>query len=175
MGTVKDESRRKMKELCVRLTETDMETVRRNCRIAGYGSVSRFVRARLTYETPRQAASTADREAAPAGSIPEWLREEMGKLSRQIRGVAANYNQAVSVMNTLVKSVEGRDTQRLIIRRAARLDTLTRELVDTLQEMKRAVEIAAREAGMKEPDWAASPQTEQGGQDEAAIQNNSDK
>lgn len=136
MGTVKDESRRKMKELCVRLTESDMETVRRNCRIAGYSSMSRFVRARLTYETPRKVPCAAGGEAPASVSVPEWLREETGRLSQQVRGVAANYNQAVAVMNVLVKNVEGRDARRLILRKAARLDTLTREMVNLLAQMK---------------------------------------
>ena len=142
MGTVKEENRKKTTYLHVRFTPSDMETVRRNCRIAGYGSLSRFVRTRLTAAGPsRKAPSNPDTPSA-ASTVPEWLREEMGRLSQQVRGVAANYNQAVSVLNALVKSVSGRDTQRLIIRRAARLDVLTHEMVDTLQEMKRLVEKA---------------------------------
>ena len=144
MGTTKEESRKKIVYLHVRFTQADMETVRRNCRIAGYGSMSRFVRARLTYETPRKAPSPADGEAPAAGSVPEWLREETGRLSQQVRGVAANYNQAVAVMNVLVKNVEGRDSRRLILRKAARLDTLTREMVNLLSQMK---DIAAEAVG----------------------------
>lgn len=144
MGTVKEESRKKMKDLHVRLTQADYETVRRYSRISGYGSVSRFVRARLTAPgKTRRTAKAGPVDTGGGGTVPEWLFLEMGRLSQQVRGVAANYNQAVTVMNSLVKSVSGRETQRLIIRRAARLDVLTHEMVDTLQEMKSVVEKAA--------------------------------
>ena len=146
MGTVKEESRRKMKDLHVRLTQADYETVRRYSKISGYGSVSRFVRERLIAPgKPRKSAKQITVDTGGNGSVPEWLFLEMGRLSQQVRGVAANYNQAVTVMNSLVKNVSGRETQRLIIRRAARLDVLTHELVDTLQEMKSLVERATKE------------------------------
>ena len=146
MGTVKEESRRKMKDLHVRLTQADFETVRRYSKISGYGSVSRFVRERLTAPgKPRKSAKQTAVGTGGSGSVPEWLFLEMGRLSQQVRGVAANYNQAVTVMNSLVKNVSGRETQRLIIRRAARLDVLTHELVDTLQEMKSLVERATKD------------------------------
>lgn len=150
MGTVKEENRKKTTYLHVRFTPSDMETVRRNCRIAGYCSLSRFVRTRLTAAGPsRKAPSNPDSPCADS-TVPEWLREEMGRLSQQVRGVAANYNQAVTVMNSLVKNVSGRETQRLIIRRAARLDVLTHELVDTLQEMKAIVERATKDLNAEE-------------------------
>ena len=140
MGTVKDESRRKSCDLHVRLTEADMETVHRNCRIAGYKSISRFVRTRLTsgYLARKNTASDGD-----GVSVPEWLREEMGRLSLQIRGVASNYNQSVAVMNTLVRHVADKDSQRQIVRRAARLDTLTHEMIRILREVRELVDEAA--------------------------------
>lgn len=136
MGTVKDESRRKSCDLHVRLTDADMQTVRSNCRIAGYRSMSRFVRMRLTSSCmPRR---TAVQENA-AGNVPDWMQEQIEKLALQVRGVAKNYNQSVTVMNTLVRHVANRDSQRMIIRRAARLDALTHELVGILQDIRGTV------------------------------------
>ena len=136
MGTVKDESRRKSCDIHVRLTDADMQTVRSNCRIAGYRSMSRFVRMRLTSSCmPRR---TAVQENA-AGNVPDWMQEQIEKLALQVRGVAKNYNQSVTVMNTLVRHVADRDSQRMIIRRAARLDAMTHELVGILQDIRGTV------------------------------------
>lgn len=151
MGTVKDESRRKSCDLHVRLTDADMQTVRSNCRIAGYRSMSRFVRMRLTSSCmPRR---TAVQENA-AGNVPDWMQEQIEKLALQVRGVAKNYNQSVTVMNTLVRHVADRDSQRMIIRRAARLDALTHELVGILQDIRGTVgelkESLSQQEGLKE-------------------------
>lgn len=153
MGTVKDESRRKSCDLHVRLTDADMQTVRSNCRIAGYRSMSRFVRMRLTSSCiPRR---TAVQENA-AGNVPDWMQEQIEKLALQVRGVAKNYNQSVTVMNTLVRHVADRDSQRMIIRRAARLDALTHELVGILQDIRVTVgelkESLSQQEGLKELD-----------------------
>lgn len=153
MGTVKDESRRKSCDLHVRLTDADMQTVRSNCRIAGYRSMSRFVRMRLTSSCmPRR---TSVQENA-AGNVPDWMQEQIEKLALQVRGVAKNYNQSVTVMNTLVRHVADRDSQRMIIRRAARLDALTHELVGILQDIRSAVgelkESLSQQEGLKELD-----------------------
>lgn len=153
MGTVKDESRRKSCDLHVRLTGADMQTVRSNCRIAGYRSMSRFVRMRLTSSCmPRR---TAVQENA-AGNVPDWMQEQIEKLALQVRGVAKNYNQSVTVMNTLVRHVADRDSQRMIIRRAARLDALTHELVGILQDIRGTVgelkESLSQQEGLKELD-----------------------
>ena len=153
MGTVKDESRRKSCDLHVRLTDADMQTVRSNCRIAGYRSMSRFVRMRLTFSCmPRR---TAVQENA-AGNVPDWMQEQIEKVAQQIRGVAKNYNQSVTVMNTLVRHVADRDSQRMIIRRAARLDALTHELVGILQDIRGTVgemkESLSQQEGLKELD-----------------------
>ena len=151
MGTVKDESRRKSCDLHVRLTDADMQTVRSNCRIAGYRSLSRFVRMRLTSSCmPRR---TVVQENA-AGNVPDWMQEQIEKLALQVRGVAKNYNQSVTVMNTLVRHVADRDSQRMIIRRAARLDALTHELVGILQDIRGTVgelkESLSQQDGLKE-------------------------
>ena len=153
MGTVKDESRRKSCDIHVRLTDADMQTVRSNCRIAGYRSLSRFVRMRLTSSCmPRR---TAVQENA-AGNVPDWMQEQIEKLALQVRGVAKNYNQSVTVMNTLVRHVADRDSQRMIIRRAARLDALTHELVGILQDIRGTVgelkESLSQQEGLKELD-----------------------
>ncbi len=153
MGTVKDESRRKSCDLHVRLTDADMQTVRSNCRIAGYRSMSRFVRMRLTSSyMPRR---TAVQENA-AGNVPDWMQEQIEKLALQVCGVAKNYNQSVTVMNTLVRHVADRDSQRMIIRRAARLDALTHELVGILQDIRGTVgelkESLSQQEGLKELD-----------------------
>lgn len=153
MGTVKDESRRKSCDLHVRLTDADMQTVRSNCRIAGYRSMSRFVRMRLTSSCmPRR---TAVQENA-AGNVPDWMQEQIENLALQVRGVAKNYNQSVTVMNTLVRHVADRDSQRMIIRRAARLDALTHELVGILQDIRGTVgelkESLSQQEGLKELD-----------------------
>lgn len=153
MGTVKDESRRKSCDLHVRLTDADMQTVRSNCRIAGYRSMSRFVRMRLTSSCmPRR---TAVQENA-AANVPDWMQEQIEKLALQVRGVAKNYNQSVTVMNTLVRHVADRDSQRMIIRRAARLDALTHELVGILQDIRGTVgemkESLSQQEGLKELD-----------------------
>lgn len=153
MGTVKDESRRKSCDLHVRLTDADMQTVRSNCRIAGYRSMSRFVRMRLTSSCmPRR---TAVQENA-AGNVPDWMQEQIEILALQVRGVAKNYNQSVTVMNTLVRHVADRDSQRMIIRRAARLDALTHELVGILQDIRGTVgemkESLSQQEGLKELD-----------------------
>ena len=153
METVKDESRRKSCDLHVRLTDADMQTVRSNCRIAGYRSMSRFVRMRLTSSCmPRR---TAVQENA-AGNVPDWMQEQIEKLALQVRGVAKNYNQSVTVMNTLVRHVADRDSQRMIIRRAARLDALTHELVGILQDIRGTVgelkESLSQQEGLKELD-----------------------
>lgn len=153
MGTVKDESRRKSCDLHVRLTDADMQTVRSNCRIAGYRSMSRFVRMRLTSSCmPKR---TALQENA-AGNVPDWMQEQIEKLALQVRGVAKNYNQSVTVMNTLVRHVADRDSQRMIIRRAARLDALTHELVGILQDIRGTVgemkESLSQQEGLKELD-----------------------
>lgn len=150
MGTVKDESRRKSCDLHVRLTDADMQTVRSNCRIAGYRSLSRFVRMRLTSSCmPRR---TAVQENA-AGNVPDWMQEQIEKVAQQVRGVAKNYNQSVTVMNTLVRHVADRDSQRMIIRRAARLDALTHELVGILQDIRGTVselkESLSQQEGLK--------------------------
>ena len=151
MGTVKDESRRKSCDIHVRLTDADMQTVRSNCRIAGYRSMSRFVRMRLTSSCmPRR---TAVQENA-AGNVPDWMQEQIEKLALQVRGVAKNYNQSVTVMNTLVRHVADRDSQRMIIRRAARLDALTHELVGILQDIRGTMgelkESLSQQDGLKE-------------------------
>lgn len=153
MGTVKDESRRKSCDLHVRLTDADMQTVRSNCRIAGYRSMSRFVRMRLTTSCmPRR---TVVQENA-AGNVHDWMQEQIEKVAQQIRGVAKNYNQSVTVMNTLVRHVADRDSQRMIIRRAARLDALTHELVGILQDIRGTVgelkESLSQQEGLKELD-----------------------
>ena len=153
MGTVKDESRRKSCDLHVRLTDADMQTVRSNCRIAGYRSLSRFVRMRLTSSCmPRR---TAVQENA-AGNVPDWMQEQIEKLALQVRGVAKNYNQSVTAMNTLVRHVADRDSQRMIIRRAARLDAMTHELVGILQDIRGTVgelkESLSQQEGLKELD-----------------------
>ena len=153
MGTVKDESRRKSCDLHVRLTDADMQTVRSNCRIAGYRSMSRFVRMRLTSSCmPRR---TAVQENA-AGNVPDWMQEQIEKLALQVRGVAKNYNESVTVINTLVRHVADRDSQRMIIRRAARLDALTHELVGILQDIRGTVgelkESLSQQEGLKELD-----------------------
>lgn len=153
MGTVKDESRRKSCDLHVRLTDADMQTVRSNCRIAGYRSMSRFVRMRLTSSCmPKR---TALQENA-AGNVPDWMQEQIEKVAQQVRGVAKNYNQSVTVMNTLVRHVADRDSQRMIIRRAARLDALTHELVGILQDIRGTVgelkESLSQQEGLKELD-----------------------
>ena len=153
MGTVKDESRRKSCDLHVLLTDADMQTVRSNCRIAGYRSMSRFVRMRLTSSCmPRR---TAVQENA-AGNGPDGMQEQIEKLALQVRGVAKNYNQSVTVMNTLVRHVADRDSQRMIIRRAARLDALTHELVGILQDIRGTVgelkESLSQQEGLKELD-----------------------
>ena len=153
MGIVKDESRRKSCDLHVRLTDVDMQTVRSNCRIAGYRSMSRFVRMRLTSSCmPRR---TAVQENA-AANVPDWMQEQIEKLALQVRGVAKNYNQSVTVMNTLVRHVADRDSQRMIIRRAARLDALTHELVGILQDIRVTVgelkESLSQQEGLKELD-----------------------
>ena len=153
MGTVKDESRRKSCDLHVRLTDADMQTVRSNCRIAGYRSMSRFVRMRLTSSCmPRR---TAVQENA-AGNVPDWMQEQIEKLALQVRCVAKNYNQSVTVMNTLVRHVADRDSQRMIIRRAARLDALTHELVGILQDIRGTVgelkKSLSQQEGLKELD-----------------------
>lgn len=150
---MKDESRRKSCDLHVRLTDADMQTVRSNCRIAGYRSMSRFVRMRLTSSCmPRR---TAVQENA-AGNVPDWMQEQIEKLALQVRGVAKNYNQSVTVMNTLVRHVADRDSQRMIIRRAARLDALTHELVGILQDIRGTVgelkESLCLQEGLKELD-----------------------
>ena len=150
---MKDESRRKSCDLHVRLTDADMQTVRSNCRIAGYRSMSRFVRMRLTSSCmPRR---TVVQENA-AGNVPDWMQEQIEKLALQVRGVAKNYNQSVTVMNTLVRHVADRDSQRMIIRRAARLDALTHELVGILQDIRGTVgelkESLSQQEGLKELD-----------------------
>ena len=150
---MKDESRRKSCDLHVRLTDADMQTVRSNCRIAGYRSMSRFVRMRLTSSCmPRR---TAVQENA-AGNVPDWMQEQIEKLALQVRGVAKNYNQSVTVMNTLLRHVADRDSQRMIIRRAARLDALTHELVGILQDIRGTVgelkESLSQQEGLKELD-----------------------
>ena len=150
---MKDESRRKSCDLHVRLTDADMQTVRSNCRIAGYRSMSRFVRMRLTSSyMPRR---TAVQENA-AGNVPDWMQEQIEKLALQVCGVAKNYNQSVTVMNTLVRHVADRDSQRMIIRRAARLDALTHELVGILQDIRGTVgelkESLSQQEGLKELD-----------------------
>ena len=136
MGTVKDESRRKSCDLHVRLTDADMQTVRSNCRIAGYRSLSRFVRMRLTSAyTPRR----IDEQESTTNSVTAWIRTQVETLTQQIKGVAKNYNQSVTVMNTLVKHVADKDSKRMIIRRAARLDALTHELIGILQDIRGTV------------------------------------
>lgn len=151
MGTVKDESRRKSCDLHVRLTDADMQTVRSNCRIAGYRSMSRFVRMRLTSSCMPRRTSVQDNAA---GNVPDWMQEQIEKLALQVRGVAKNYNQSVTVMNTLVRHVADRDSQRMIIRRAARLDALTHELVGILHDIRGTVgelkESLSQQEGLKE-------------------------
>ena len=153
MGTVKDESRRKSCDLHVRLTDADMQTVRSNCRIAGYRSMSRFVRMRLTSSCMPRRTSGQDNAT---GNVPDWMQAQIEKLALQVRGVAKNYNQSVTVMNTLVRHVADRDSQRMIIRRAARLDAMTHELVGILQDIRGTVcelkESLSQQEGLKELD-----------------------
>lgn len=150
---MKDESRRKSCDLHVRLTDADMQTVRSNCRIAGYRSMSRFVRMRLTSSCMLRRTSVQENAA---GNVPDWMQEQIEKLALQVRGVAKNYNQSVTVMNTLVSHVADRDSQRMIIRRAARLDALTHELVGILQDIRGTVgelkESLSQQEGLKELD-----------------------
>ena len=98
---------------------------------------------------------TAVQENA-AGNVPDWMQAQIEKLALQVRGVAKNYNQSVTVMNTLVRHVADRDSQRMIIRRAARLDALTHELVGILQDIRGTVgemkESLSQQEGLKELD-----------------------
>ena len=133
MGTPKEPSKLKSRRLNVRLTEADMETVRRNCAIAGYKSISRFVIASIVDVRGR---GRTRRQEEPGTGVPQWIDERMEVLTRQLKGIASNYNQAVTVMNTLVRSIGDRKVQQQIIRRAARLDTLTKEAVATLHDIR---------------------------------------
>lgn len=148
MGTPKEPSKLKCKRLNVRLTEADMETVRRNCSIAGYKSISRFVIASIVDVRGR---GRARRQEEPGIGVPEWMSGQMEVLTRQLKGIAANYNQAVTVMNTLVRSLGDRKAQQQVIRRAARLDTLTKEAVATLHEIRSMVS-ELKEASGKDGD-----------------------
>ena len=148
MGTPKEPSKLKCKRLNVRLTEADMETVRRNCSIAGYKSISRFVMASIVDVRGR---GRARRQEEPGIGVPEWMSGQMEVLTRQLKGIAANYNQAVTVMNTLVRSLGDRKAQQQVIRRAARLDTLTKEAVATLHEIRSMVS-ELKEASGKDGD-----------------------
>ena len=148
MGTPKEPSKLKCKRLNVRLTEADMETVRRNCSIAGYKSISRFVIASIVDVKGR---GRARRQEEPGIGVPEWMSGHMEVLTRQLKGIAANYNQAVTVMNTLVRSLGDRKAQQQVIRRAARLDTLTKEAVATLHEIRSMVS-ELKEASGKDGD-----------------------
>ena len=148
MGTPKEPSKLKCKRLNVRLTEADMETVRRNCSIAGYKSISRFVMASIVDVRGR---GRARRQEEPGIGVPEWMSGHMEVLTRQLKGIAANYNQAVTVMNTLVRSLGDRKAQQQVIRRAARLDTLTKEAVATLHEIRSMVS-ELKEASGKDGD-----------------------
>ena len=77
------------------------------------------------------------------------MDERMEVLTRQLKGIASNYNQAVTVMNTLVRSIGDRKVQQQIIRRAARLDTLTKEAVATLHDIRGMV-VELKEAAGKD-------------------------
>ena len=146
MGTPKEPSKLKCKRLNVRLTEADMETVRRNCSIAGYKSISRFVIASIVDVRGRVRVR---RQEEPGVGVPEWMSAQMEVLTRQLKGIAANYNQTVTVMNTLVRSLGDRKAQQQVIRRAARLDTLTKEAVATLHE-RRGMVAGLRDAAGQE-------------------------
>ena len=149
MGTPKEPSKLKCKRLNVRLTEADMETVRRNCSIAGYKSISRFVIASIVDVRGR---GRARRQEEPGIGVPEWMSGQMEVLTRQLKGIAANYNQAVTVMNTLVRSLGDRKAQQQVIRRAARLDTLTKEAVATLHDIRGMVAELKDAVGQKDED-----------------------
>lgn len=133
MGKIKEETKKKTKDLHIRLTERDMELIRRNCVDSGYKSLTRYVTRSLIYRRPK--ARRRRQSSAQAGDL-QWLQEELVTLVRQVRGAAANYNQMVTIFNTLVKNVEDKKVQSYIIRRAARLDTLSREMVSALGSIR---------------------------------------
>lgn len=72
MGTPKEPSKLKSRRLNVRLTEADMETVRRNCAIAGYKSISRFVIASIV--DVRGRGRTAARRSRAQACHSGWTR-----------------------------------------------------------------------------------------------------
>lgn len=136
MGPWKDESQKKSKDLHVRLTATDMEIVRRNCAVAGYRSMTRYVTAMLTRDLPRH------RGCRPGADpfVPEWLGPEMKVLTQQVRGVATNYNQTVTVLNAMMHNIDDGRVRNLVMRRADRLNSMTKELIRLLHEVRDMVD-----------------------------------
>lgn len=141
MGTTKEGNRRKQSNLHVRMTDSEMETVRRNTRAAGYLSVSRYVRDRLT----RRKSPTGKTAMQETGYGLDWLRENMDGLTGQIRSAVSGYNECVNVMTALTESMGDIGSRQQIIRRASRLDGLTREMIEALHSIKDIAERVEKE------------------------------
>ena len=133
MGVEKKISRRKTETLHIRLTPTDMAIIRERCALSGYRSLTRFVTRILVDE---RMPFKRDRTATLQSDNPEWINSHLNIITQQIKGIAANYNQSVAVMNTLCKSIDDRKVKYMIVKQVARLESLTREMICQLHDIK---------------------------------------
>lgn len=125
----------------MRMTDSEMETVRRNTRAAGYLSVSRYVRDRLTRRKP-QTGKPAIQETWCG---LDWLRENLDGLTGQIRSAVSGYNECVNVMTALADNIGDMSSRQQIILRASRLDGLTREMIEALHSIRDIAERAEKD------------------------------
>lgn len=126
MGKEKPESERKRQHIVIRVTADEKATIVRQSRLAGYSSVSRYIietagRLRLTPKRPK--------EPIEQGLIDEIFKKDIALLTRQVKGVAANYNQVTEVLHTLIRTVSDNAVKARIVRRSSTLETLTKELI----------------------------------------------
>lgn len=133
MGVEKKISRRKTETLHVRLTPTDMAVIRERCALAGYSSLTKFVTRTLADE---RMTFRRDSTAPLKSDSTEWINSHMNIITQQVKGIAANYNQSVAVMNTLCKSIDDRKVKYMVVKQAARLESLTREMICRLHEIR---------------------------------------
>lgn len=135
------------------MTESDFKIAYGNCRISGYSSMSKFVRDRVCVDMkPRKT-----REVTCSYELPEWLKAEVEILTQQVRGVAKNYNQVVTVMNTVIQNAEKRNSQREVLRRMNSLNVYTKEMIDKLQEIKGVLSKLTPKEVSGEPEEGALP------------------
>lgn len=147
MGVKRKICRRKTEVLHVRLTPENMAILRDNCANAGYLSLTKYITDTLIYGKNNRRYS---RQSISNESIPNWLNKKMDTLTQQIKGIATNYNQSVTVMNSLSKNLDDRKIKYLLIRHLGNLNSLTKEMIEKLHDVRSLIERITKDIALEE-------------------------